>query len=215
MLRGDRCDERLEAWYAVWTRSHCERLVAQQLAAKGFSPFLPEVHVRRRAGSPAAARARRNAPELVPLPMFPGYLFIRDTMEKGRYIEILKVRGIVRVLEDGWTRLTPVPDQEVDAIRRLVDAKVPVSAHPHLQYGDRVRVMEGALAGVEGIFVHDRHNKGRLVVTVNLLGRSVSVELDEEAVTPIGPAQPPVPGRADPLRPLSYSADRTAEPAWM
>ena len=119
--------------------------------------------------------------------MFPGYLFVRATMEKERYIAILKVRGIVRVLEAGWTRLTPVPDEDIDAIQRLVDAEVPVFPHPHLQHGDRVRVIDGPLSGIEGIFVQDKPSRGRLVVSVDLLGRSVATEMDVNAVEACSP----------------------------
>lgn len=164
-----------EAWYAVWTRSHCERLVAEQLSARGFAPFLPEVSMR---------SARIGESRFVHTPMFPGYLFVRDAMSKHRYIELLKVRGIVRVLEDGWTRLTRVPDADIDAIQRLVDSGVPVFAHPHLRQGDRVRVVDGPLSGVEGLFVGDTQHKGRLVLSIALLGRSVAAEVNAEDVTP-------------------------------
>jgi transcription termination/antitermination protein NusG len=164
----------LNAWYAVWTRSHCERLVAQQLAGKGFEAFLPEVRVRSR---------RVKVAQRIPMPMFPGYLFVRDALDKTRYIEMLNVRGIVRVLEDGWTRLTPIPAAEIEALQRVIDANVDVDPYPHLQHGDRVRVVEGPLSGVEGIFIQDKYNKGRLVLSVDLLGRSISVEVDDTAVT--------------------------------
>lgn len=170
---GSHTNGRSEAWYAVWTRSHCERLVAQQLAAKGFVAFLPEMRVRSR---------RVGALQPVPMPMFSGYLFVRDALDKTRYIEILKVRGIVRVLEDGWTRLTPIPDGDIEAIRRVTEANVPVFPHPHLRHGDRVRVVDGPLNGVEGIFVQGKQHKGRLVLSIDLLGRSVSVEVDDTAV---------------------------------
>lgn len=175
-----------EAWYAVWTRSHCERLVAEQLSAKGFAPFLPEVSTRLRSQSSGgqARSARTGESRFVQTPLFPGYLFVRDAMNKTRYIELLKVRGIVRVLEDGWTRLTPVPDADIDAIQRLVESGVPVFSHPHLRQGDRVRVIEGPLSGVEGVFVEDKQHKGRLVLSIDLLGRSVAAEVNAEDVTP-------------------------------
>jgi len=161
-----------DAWYAIWTRSHCERLVAQQLTAKGFRSFLPEIEIR---------SARRAAGQV---PMFPGYLFVQAAMDKRHYIEMLQVRGVVRILEDGWTRLTPVPDAEIDAVQQVVDAKVPVFPHPQVREGDRVRVTEGPLAGLEGVFVQDRTSKGRFVVSIALLGRSVAVEMDRTALAP-------------------------------
>jgi transcription antitermination factor NusG len=164
-----------ESWYAIWTRSHCERLVAEQLASKGFSAFLPEVPTR-------SVRAHRV--RFVPAPMFPGYLFVRDAMTKTRYVDMLNVRGIVRVLEDGWTRLTPVPEADIEAIQRIVASGVPVYPHPLLKHGDQVRVIEGPLCGVEGIFLKDSQQKGRLVVTIDLLGRSVALEVSGGDVVP-------------------------------
>ena len=168
-------DDRQDAnWYAVWTHSHCEQLVAEQLGGKGVDAFLPQVNVWSKRG---------GAMRLQKVPMFPSYLFVRTPMDKQAYIDVLKVRGVVRVLEGGWTRLTAVPNYEIEALQHVVRADVPVLPHAHIQGGDRVRVTEGALAGVEGWFVSDNRAKGRLVVSVGLLGRSVAVELDCTAIT--------------------------------
>jgi transcription antitermination factor NusG len=167
-----------DAWYAVWTRSHCERLVVDQLTAKGFAAFLPEMGMWSK---------RQGQMHVVPVPMFPGYLFVRERMDKHAYIEMLKVRGLVRILEDGWTRLTPIPDHEVAAVQRVVEAKVPVFPHGPLHEGDRVRVTDGPLSGVEGTFVEDKPGCGRLVVSVGLLGRGVAVEVDGTSVIPCSP----------------------------
>jgi transcription antitermination factor NusG len=164
------------AWYAIWTRSHCEHLVAGQLAAKGIPPFLPEMHVRSR---------RRGAPVIARVPMFPGYLFVHQAIDKECYVEMLKIRGIVRVLEDGWTRLTPIPDADMSAIQRIVDADLPAFAHPHLSQGERVSIVEGPLTGVEGVFVRAKVNQGHLVISIDLLGRSVAVKIDDTAVVPV------------------------------
>ena len=169
LAREDRGETSPSPWYAIWTRSNCERLVAEQLSAKGFTAFLPEM----------GARSRRNGTShVVQVPMFPGYLFLRHAMEKASYIEILKARGIVRILEGGWSRLTPVADEDVDAIHQLVASGVPVFPHAYFREGDRVRVVEGPLVGLEGSFVRDKPHKGRLVVSVNLLQTSVAVEVD-------------------------------------
>ncbi|HZI79391.1 MAG TPA: transcription termination/antitermination NusG family protein [Vicinamibacterales bacterium] len=173
------------AWYAVWLRSNYEHTVHRQLSAKGFQPFLPEVQTwSRRLGMRRAIRT----------PMFPGYLFVRASLDKHRYIDLLKVQGVVRVLEDGWTRLTPVPDPEIDAIQQIAAAGVTVFPCAHLRGGERVRVLDGPLAGVEGMFVHDKPSRGRLVVSVDMLGRSIAVEMDAAGVEPCPSAQPMVPG---------------------
>lgn len=167
-----------EAWYAVWTRSHCERLVHDQLAATGFVPFLPEVGIWSK---------RQGKMHVVPSPMFPGYLFVRGRIDKHAYIKMLKVRGLVRILEDGWNRLTPVPDVEVAAVERVLQTRLPVYRHGPLQCGDHVRVIEGPLSGVEGMFIEDKAGTGRLVVSVGLLGRGVAVEIDGTSVEPCSP----------------------------
>jgi transcription termination/antitermination protein NusG len=165
-----------DQWYAVWTKSNCERLVAEQLSAKGFAAFLPEM----------PTRSRRNGKShFVQMPMFPGYLFLRHAMEKASYVEILKARGIVRILEGGWNRLTPIAEEEVSAIQQLIAAGVPVFPHVYFREGDRVKVVEGPLAGVEGIFLRDKPHKGRLVVSVNLLQTAVAVEVDCAYVEPV------------------------------
>jgi transcription antitermination factor NusG len=157
----------------VWTQSHFEQSVSQQLSAKGFTAFLPEMSVWSKRG---------GEQRLIRVPMFPGYLFVRDEMDKRSYIEILKARGVVRILEDGWTRLTPVPDAVIDSLQQVVASDVPVMAAEHLVQGDRVEVTEGPLSGLEGLFVQDKATKGRLVLNVELLGRSVAVEVDCTAV---------------------------------
>jgi transcription antitermination factor NusG len=162
-----------DEWYAVWTRSNCERLVEEQLAAKAFTAFLPEMTVRgRRDGSSHAMR----------VPVFPGYLFVRRAMDKTSYVEILKARGVVRILDGGWSRLTPIPADEVDAIQRLVRSGVPLFSHAYFHQGDRVRVVEGPLAGLEGVFVREQPNKGRLVLSINLLQASVAIDVDARSV---------------------------------
>jgi transcription termination/antitermination protein NusG len=163
------------AWYAVWTRSHCEAVVAQQLRAGGFETFLPEI---------GTWSQRGGATRVIRVPMFPGYLFVRAAIDKQRYVDLLKARGVVRVLGDAWNRLAAIPDTEIVAVQRLATADVPVLAHQHLSSGDRVVVTEGPLAGIEGIFVHSRADKGRLVLSVDLLGRSVAVDMDAASVVP-------------------------------
>ncbi len=156
-------------WYALWTKSHCEQMVCDQLAAKGFHAFLPKIEAWSRRGG-----VRHH----IPVPMFPGYLFLHHAMELNSYIEVLKTRELVRVLGDGRDRLAVVPDAEIEAIQKVVQARLPALPYPYLREGQRVRITEGPLTGVEGILVHTKPNKGLLVLSIELFQRSVAVEVD-------------------------------------
>ena len=162
-------------WHVLWTHSHCEQMVSDQLSARGFHPFLPQIDV----WSVRAGRRR-----LIRAPMFPGYLFLNDALDKGGHGEVRKARGLARILGEGWDRLAVVPEAEVAAIRRLAGSRVPAFAHPYLREGRRVRIVSGPLADVEGILVRSRPEKGLLVLSVHLLQRSVAVEVDGAQVVP-------------------------------
>ena len=162
-------------WFVLWTHSHSERLVYEQLAGKGFEMFLPTIKTWSR---------RKGVQAAIELPMFPGYVFLRHAVDKRSYVEIVKVRGLVRVLGERWDRLAPVPDEEIDAIRRVVASDVPVFLHPYLREGQQVRITHGPLAGLEGLLVSTNPQKGLFVVSVELLQRSVAVEVDCTQVRP-------------------------------
>lgn len=167
-------------WFALWTHSHCEQLVRDQLTAKGFDAFLPTMGEWSRRGG-----IRR----LIPRPMFPGYLFVRHAIEKRSYTEIMKARGLVRILGERWDRLTAIGDAEIEAIQRISNTSLAVVSYPYLREGQRVRITQGPLAGVEGILVRSRPKHGLLVLSVDLLQRSVAVEIECDAVDPIeGPS---------------------------
>ena len=163
-------------WFALWTHSHCEQLVRDQLTAKGFETFLPTVGEWSRRGG-----VRR----VIPRPMFPSYLFVRHAIEKRSYVEIMKARGLVRILGERWDRLSAIGDDEIEAIQRVGNSGLTVAPHPYLREGQRVRITEGPLAGVEGILVRNRPKQGLLVLSVELLQRSVAVEIECDAVDPV------------------------------
>jgi len=169
------CTRLDSTWHVLWTHSHCEQRVADQLSAKGFHPFLPQIEV----WSVRAGRRR-----LINAPMFPGYLFLNDTLDRGGHVEVCKARGLARILGDGWDRLAVVPEGEIAAVRQVAASRVPVFAHPYLREGRRVRIVSGPLADVEGILVRARPEKGLLVLSVHMLQRSVAVEVDGAQVVP-------------------------------
>jgi transcription antitermination factor NusG len=176
-----------EQWLALWTHSHSEQLVHDQLIAKRFNSFLPMVPVWSR---------REGARRLIRKPMFPGYLFVRHAIDKASYIEIMKTKGLARVLGERWDLPAIVPDVEIDAVRQVLDTGLPILEHSFLREGHRVRITQGPLAGVEGILVHNNPHKGLLVVSVELLHRSVAVEVDCTFVAPARGAAQPALGRS-------------------
>ncbi len=156
-------------WYALWTQSHCEELVRDQLDAKGFHLFLPKIEVWSR---------RNGVRRRILTPMFHGYLFLHHVMDHLSYVEVRKARGLVRILGDRWDCLATVPDTEVEAIQKVVNADLPALPHPYLREGQRVRITGGPLAGVEGILSQTNVNKGLLILSIDLFRRSVAVEID-------------------------------------
>ena len=168
-------DAATASWHVLWTRSHCEELVCDQLVAKGFHPFLPTLQVWSR---------RRGVRHQIRVPMFPGYLFVNDGLDKRAHVEVRKARGLVGILGGSWDRPAVVPAPEVEAIRSLVDARLPALAHHYLKQGRRVRIVDGPLRDVEGILVQNRADRGLVVLSVELLQRSVAVEVDVAMVEP-------------------------------
>lgn len=163
------------AWYALWTNSHCEQLVDDQLASQGVCSFLPKIDTWSK---------RRGVRRLIKVPMFPGYLFLRQAMDKDSYIRVRKVRGVVSVLGERWDRLAPIPDEEIDAIRSVAESHQRVMPFPYLKEGQRARISSGPLTGIEGILVESKPQRGLLVLSVHLLQRSVAVVVDVTDVVP-------------------------------
>jgi len=167
---------RTAVWHVLWTRSNSEKLVADQLAAKGFSIFLPTLEVWTR---------QRSQRRLTPVPMFPGYVFLHHALDKWSDVEVRKARGLVAILGESWERRAEVPPAEVEAIRRVTAARLPARPHPYLREGQRVRIVQGPMTDVEGILVRTKPGKGLLVLSVALLHGSVAVEVDCTLAIPV------------------------------
>lgn len=163
-------------WYAVWTRSHCEQIAADQLASRGHTVFLPKTL---KWGRGLRGRVKSQQP------LFPGYFFLRAALDKGTHVDVLKARGVVRVLGASWDRLAPVPDDEMEAIQRVVGCGQPAFRYAALTAGQPVRIVEGPLEGLDGHFVAARPSQGLFLVSVSLLQRSVATTVDASCVVPV------------------------------
>jgi transcription antitermination factor NusG len=119
----------------------------------------------------------------VSLPLFPGYVFCRFLPhQKSAVIATSGVIDLVRIGPDP----AQVSDPEIEAIRKIGASGLPVEPYGRLVIGDRVRLIRGALSGLSGVLRNVR-NSLRLVVSVELLCRSVMVEVDPDMIAPLNP----------------------------
>lgn len=163
-------------WYALQVKPRFEKCVTGQLSVKGYETFLP---------SYVAKRKWSDRVKSLSLPLFPGYVFCRFDVHAR--LPILVTPGVMSVVGVGKTP-APIEEAEVMAIRQVIDSGLPAQRWPYLNYGELVRVEAGSLEGLTGIVVRMK-GIDRLVVSVSLLMRSVSVEIDRDSVKPLGYAK--------------------------
>lgn len=160
------------SWFAIQTKSSREKFVAEILRGKGYEEFVPLYRSRRKWSD--------RFKEL-DLPLFPGYVFCR--FDPGRRLPVLTTPGVLMIVGHGRTPV-PILDSEIEALRTVVRSKLQTQPWPYLKAGQRVRIEGSVLTGLEGILL-EMKNACRLIVSVNLLHRSVAVEVDRNWVRPI------------------------------
>jgi transcription antitermination factor NusG len=160
------------AWYALYTRHQHEKAIAQALSGKGFEVFLPLYSIVRR---------WNDRVKNLSLPLFPGYVFLRGGLE--RKIPVLTTPGVHHFVSSG-DRPVPISETEIEAVRQASASRTRVEPHPFLKCGDWVRVKTGPLEGLEGILTRWKA-AFRLVLSVELLRQSVSVEVEAGSVESI------------------------------
>lgn len=166
------------SWFALQVRPRAEKFVASMLRYNGYEEFLPTYRARHRWSDRVKDVTR---------PLFPGYLFVRFSAPAGCLV--VTTPGIIRIVGCGG-RPVAVADEEITALQSLVRAGVAVEPCTFIQTGQRVRIMTGPLSGTSGV-VQRIKNSIRLVISVDLLQRSVAAEVDVAWVA----AEEPVPAR--------------------
>ena len=163
--------ESLNPWYAIWTRSRHENVVREQLERKGYEAFLPTITKWSR---------WKDRKKKIDWPLFPGYCFARfDTKER---LPILSCTGVVNIVSFNGD-IAPIPDFEIDGIRRLVQTDLQFDPCPLIHEGMMVEVVHGPLKGVVGRLLR-KGSHARLILAVDLIGQAVSVEVDAADVKP-------------------------------
>ena len=161
-----------EQWFALQVRSRWERSTAVILSGKGYETLFPTSHLQRRQGG--------RVKELL-APLFPGYVFCR--FDVSNRLPVLVTPGVVSIV--GLGRMpAPVDSAEINSIQALVSRSLPAQPWPYLALGQKVRIDDGALRGIEGILIGFK-GQLRIVVSVTLLRRSVAMQVDRSCVTPI------------------------------
>jgi transcription antitermination factor NusG len=163
-------------WYALRVRTRYENIVGSHLHARGYEWLLPLCKCRRRWSD----RLKE-----IELPLFPGYVFCRFNLMKR--LPIVTIPGVVHVVGVGKIPV-PIDEAEIAAIKTTVKSGLPSQPWPFLQIGQKVRIQDGPLCGVEGILLSFRGHQ-RLILSVTLLQRSVAVQINEAWVTPMPPQQ--------------------------
>ncbi len=165
MRRAESCE-----WFALRVRRRHEKVVAYGLASKGLEQLLPLYTIRHRWSD-----RHRD----LQVPLFPGYVFCRFPHEKR--VPVLRTPGVVSIVSFGGV-LVPVTETEIDSLRTLIASGLPLAPWPHLRVGQKVSIGCGSLRGVEGIVVRLK-GRWRVVVNINLLQRSVAVEIDRDVIS--------------------------------
>jgi transcription antitermination factor NusG len=159
----------IHTWYAVYTRHQHEKSVALGLTGKGLEVFLPLY---------TAVRRWKDRDKKLQLPLFPCYVFLRDP--GAWWLRVLTTPGIHSVV--GFAgRPSMIPTSEIEAVRKVVESPLRSEPHPYLKAGDRVRLRAGPLEGLEGILIQKK-NILKLLVSIEMLHRSVAVEVDATIV---------------------------------
>ncbi|MBW1998650.1 MAG: UpxY family transcription antiterminator [Deltaproteobacteria bacterium] len=162
-------------WYAVHTRSHFEQRVYDGICSKSIQAFLPRIQVMSR---------RRDRRKKIFVPMLPGYVFVNFDMDPETYWEIIKTIGVVRMI--GFEgKPVPANEEEIQSLMILDGTDRTVLNRAYMKKGDRVMVMEGPLKGLIGFYVRHKGRTGRVVVSIELLHRSLEVEIEGWALEKI------------------------------
>jgi transcription antitermination factor NusG len=161
-------------WYALHTRARHEKTVERRLQEQGMETFLP-----------TAVETHRwsDRKKKVEVPLFSCYVFLRCALSAEDRKRVYQVESVHGFVGSRGTSL-PIPDEQIDSIRKVVTQSVPWRAYPFLKVGQRVRVRGGAMDGVEGVFLSENGDHS-LVISVDAIQRSMAVRIDGYDLEPV------------------------------
>jgi len=161
-------------WFAVWTRSRQEKVAAAMLEVVGVQHFLP---------LKSELRQWSDRKQMVTVPLFSGYLFVRLNQKADRRLQVLKAPGIVGFVGNSKGPQS-IPDQQIEDIRTVLARRIECSVLPSLEEGERVRVVRGPLVGIEGVLLRS-NSTSRLLISIEVIHKTLAVSVSREDVAPV------------------------------
>ena len=161
-------------WYALHTRARHEKVVESRLRDQGMETFLPVVH---------EVHRWSDRTKKVEVPLFSCYVFVRCALvseDRTAVYRIDSVLGFVGARGAGM----PIPDEQINSVRTILEQAVPWRSHPFLKAGQRVRVRGGALEGIEGVFLSENGDHS-LIISIDAIQRSMAVRIDGYDIEPL------------------------------
>jgi transcription antitermination factor NusG len=159
-------------WYALRTKSRHEKLVRDQLDKQGIEPLLPTVK---------RLSQWKDRKKEIEVPLFSGYCFVRFAQLENTPVQ--KIVGVVEIVGSG-SRPEPIPEEEINGLRRLMTSVLPYDPHPYLHEGMKVEVVRGPLQGTYGILLRNE-KRHRLVIGVRVIQQAAVVEIDVNDVVAV------------------------------
>lgn len=155
-------------WYALHSRSRHEDVVFKGLRKKSIQAFLPKIQVMSR---------RKDRRKRILVPLLPGYIFVHTDLTPYHYSDIIRTYGVVRLI--GFEgKPVPVKEEEIISLQILDGTDRTVRNQSYMKKGDMIMIMEGPLKGLTGFYLRHKGKSDKVVVSIDLLQRSLSVEIE-------------------------------------
>lgn len=162
-------------WYAVHTRSRFEQKVHDGFAGKSIESFLPKIQVMSR---------RKDRRKKILVPLLPGYVFVHFDMDPETYWDVIKTTGVVRMVSFQG-KPVPANDEEIASLMILHGTDRTVQNRAYMNKGDKVMIMGGPFKGLVGFYLRHKGQSDKVVVSIELLQRSLAVEIEDWALEKI------------------------------
>jgi len=162
------------AWYALRTRARHEKRVDLELQGKGIESFLPLLNESHRWS---------DRQQVVSVPLFPGYVFARTQNKLEHRVRVLRTTGVIGFV--GFRGMgIPIPEEQIHAIRSVVEERISFGPYAFLNVGQRVRIVGGSLHGIRGI-ISEKKGETSLVISIDLIQKSIAIRVDGFRIEPV------------------------------